>query len=203
MSRLLMAALLSGLALTAAGHVPEASAEVTTRLSCKGSILGFEKRGDERLVSYQDDHGHIIEVWCTRRIFDSQFDLRISKEPPAHDDDGHGDPVAPGRLATVGGCFFDDGDNQGPIIVYDQVGAYAKVEWINMDPYHRRTYRFSYDFSTELITITATVEGCPPASKVLAPQSSYRKLEALLPHPQSAACARGALGNFGPPESSP
>jgi hypothetical protein len=193
-----MATLVSAMALAAPGHCPAASTQAgITRFSCKGAILGFQKLGHQRLASYQDGHGHHIELWCTRRIFDSQFDLRVAMAKPAPADDGRRDPAAP-PLATIGGCFFDNGENEGPIILSAPGGAYAKVEWITRDPNRWRQYRFSYDFATELLTVTATVRGCTPVSKVLAPQASYRKLAALLPHPESQACATGYTGNVAP-----
>ena len=77
-------------------------------------------------------------------------------------------------------------------------GAYAKVEWMTEDLSHEKKYRFSYDFATKQVTITATVRGCAPVSKVLAPQPTYKSLAALLPHPETEVCAVGALRNFGP-----
>jgi len=174
-----------------------------TRLSCKGAILGFTKLGDQRLATYQDDHGHRIELWCTRRIFDSQFDLRVALGQSPQHSVNRQISAAPDRLATVGGCFFDNGDNEGPIIVRGPTGAYAKVEWITQDPNHRRQYRFSYDFGTKLVTVTAKVRGCAPVSRVLAPQASYKKLASLLPHPENQSCAASYLGNFNPSAPSP
>ena len=199
MSRWLMPALMSGSVVAALGYCLAASAQPQMiRLSCKGAILNFERLGDERLAVYQDAHGHRIELWCTRRIFNSQFDLRIAVAEPAHGRDASQHPVASVRLSTVGGCFFDDGNNEGPFIVRDPYGAYAKVEWMTEDLSHEKKYRFSYDFATKQVTITATVRGCAPVSKVLAPQPTYKSLAALLPHPETEVCAVGALRNFGP-----
>ncbi|HUN41939.1 MAG TPA: hypothetical protein VMU81_16765 [Acetobacteraceae bacterium] len=204
MSRLLAPALLIGLALAGPSRCPTASAAAAiTRFSCQGAILGFRKLGNQRLASYQDGHGHRIEIWCTRRIFDSQFDLRIALEQSSHDSDGPHDPPAPERLATVGGCFFDNGENDGPIIVRGPSGAYARVDWITETPSHRRKYHFSYDFTTKLLTVTAMVQGCAPVSKIVAPQASYQKLAALLPHPETQACAASYLGNFNPSAPGP
>jgi len=198
-----MAALLSGLA-TAAAHGPAAAAAPPlTHLTCEGAILGFQQLGDHRLASYQDAHGHRIELWCTRRVFDSQFDLRVAVAAPAHGGDGRPDPVAPGRLATVGGCFFDNGDNQGPIFVVDPGGGYVTVAWVTQDPADRRKYRFSYDFASKLVTVTATVAGCAPVSKVVAPQPSYRRLAKLLPHPETQSCALPPMGGFNPTAPTP
>ena len=194
-----MSAFLSSLLVAALGHCPAAPAQSRiTRFSCKGAILNFERLGDERLALYQDAHGHRIELWCTRRVFDSQFDLRITSEKPEHAGDASQHPLASGRRSTVAGCFFDDGNNEGPIIIRDPNGAYAKVEWITEDLSHDRKYRFSYDFTTARVTITAIVRGCAPVSAVLPPQPSYKRLAALLPHPETEACALGARGNFGP-----
>ena len=195
-------ALLIGLAAALLTHVPAASAAIT-RFSCKGAILGLQKLGDHRLASYQDGHGHRVELWCTRRIFDSQFDLRIGVGQSARGSDDRRYPAPPARLATVGGCFFDNGENEGPIIIRGPGGAYARLEWITEDPSHRRKYRFSYDFATNLLRVTATVRGCAPVSKVLPPPASYRKLAALLPHPETLACAAGNPGNFNPSAPSP
>jgi len=204
MDRLILAAVFSGLLLAAPVRCPAASAQgPTSRLSCNGSILKFEKLGDHRLVSYQDSYGHHIELWCTRRIFDAQFDLRVAMAPAAGKNDDPRDPVPPERLATVGGCFFDNGVNEGPIILTDTNGAYTKVEWVTEDPSHWRKYRFSYDFNTKLVTVTSMVQGCAPVTKRLAPQASYKSLAALLPHPEKDACAAGPVGHFNPAAPTP
>lgn len=203
MSRWIVAALVSGLA-AAFGHCPAALAQTPiTRLSCKGAILGFEQLGDHRLATYQDAYGHHIELWCTRRIFDSQFDLRVALNAPVQTAAGKRDAAASDPLATVGGCFFDNGDNDGPIIVNAPGGAYTRVEWTTATPSHRRQYRFSYDFATDKVTITATVRGCPAVSKIVAPQPSYKNLAALLPHPESQPCAQNALGTADQPTPAP
>lgn len=194
MARLLAVIALLGLVQMPPGFARAASAPAgTTGFSCKGAILAFEHLGDQRLATYQDGHGHRIELWCTRRIFDSQFDLRASVGP-ARGDHPQGS-AAFDRLATVAGCFFDNGETIGPTIIDDVRGAYAKVEWINEDPSHWRKYRFSYDFGTRLVTVTATVQGCDPITKVLAPQPSYAQLSALLPHPEKGACRANAAGS--------
>lgn len=203
MGRLILAAVLSGLVLAAPGRCPAASAQgPITRLSCNGSILRFEKLGDHQLVSYQDKFGHHIELWCTRRIFDSQFDLRVAMAPAPRDNHDSRDPPSE-RLATIGGCFFDNGVNEGPTIFTDATGAYTKVEWITEDPSHWRKYRFSYDFITKLITVTSTVQGCAPVTKLLAPQASFKRLAALLPHPEKQACAASSVGHFNPTAPTP
>jgi len=173
------------------------------RLSCKGAILGLQKLGDQRLASYRDGHGHDIELWCTRRVFDSQFDLRVAMVASAGSAQGRQDPAAPTPMRTVGGCFFDNGDNQGPIIAGNPDGSYARVAWITQDPTHRRTYRFNYDFATRQVTITATVSGCAPVTKVVAPQPSYARMADALPHPESQACALGVPGGLNPTAPSP
>ena len=196
MSRVLTAVVLPVLALALPGVAAAASTKAgTTGFSCKGAILAFEKLGDQRLATYQDNLGHRIELWCTRRIFDSQFDLRAGVRKSARNGRNPQDAVASARLATVGGCFFDNGETVGPIIVSDAAGAYAKVEWINEDPDHWRKYRFSYDFASNEVTVTATVQGCASVTKVLPPQPSYAKLAALLPHPEKDACLGNAAGS--------
>jgi len=190
-----IAMLISGLALMlprpgAAGTTPPPLIE----LSCRGAILGFNKPGDQRLAVYQDRHGHRLELWCTRRIFDSQFDLRVAMGVPAHTGSGGPNPAEPTPLATIGGCFFDNGDNLGPNITRTADGTFAKVEWITANPNHHRRYRFSYDFATRRVTITATVSGCPAVTLLVPPQPSYRAMNDLLPHPETQACALGAMG---------
>ena len=158
--------------------------------------MGFQGLGDHLLETYQDRHGHRIELWCTRRIFDSQFDLRIAVGNAAPAIEAAGDPhiQAPaGPMANVGGCFFDNGENQGPIIDRNPDGGFARVEWITEDPTHRRKYLFRYDFATRQVAITATVTGCAPVLKVVLPQQSYARMNDLLPHPEKDACATGGL----------
>lgn len=158
-------------------------------MPCKSAILTLGPVGDQRLAHYADGHGHRIDLWCTRRVFISRYDLRIAT---TNGTSAAEDSASPVPALTVGGCFFAEGDNQGPFIFRKPDGAFAKVEWINKDPSHRNQYKFSYDFGTRLVTITATTNGCAPLTKIVSPQPSFKKMLDALPDLPGGACASGS-----------
>jgi hypothetical protein len=147
---------------------------------CRGAILGAGKPGEERLEYFGDGHGHEVELWCVRGIFSAHFDLRIGWIEQ---------PSGVRRTRTIAGCFFDDGRNSGPDMVRDTNGAYSRVEWINRSPPSKQTtYRFSYDYSADKVSITVETPCHAPISKIVAPQENIDRLEALLPDPPRGAC---------------
>ena len=157
---------------------------------CRAAGAEFWKAGNRRVEYYQDQHGHAVELWCARGVFSAHYDLRVDRADPA---DRHG--AAAGQSAdvrhhsmTVAGCLFNYGKNIGPDIYRDASGAYSKVDWTSRDPSRREEYRFSYDFSTGMVTITLTTPCSAPVSKVVAPQESYEKLTDVLPDPPAGSC---------------
>ena len=167
------------LALFAFAVVSPATADIA-RFQCRGAILGAGKPGEERLEYFDDRHGPDVELWCVRGVFAAHFDLRIGwtdQSSGVH------------RSRTIAGCFFDDGRNSGPNMTSDDAGTYARVEWINRSPPSKNTtYRFSYDYRVDKVTITVESACHAPISKIVAPQDNIDRLEALLPEPPRDAC---------------
>jgi hypothetical protein len=152
-----------------------------TVLHCHSAGLMLDKVGRELVEHFDDRHGRDIELWCVRGIFTAHFDLRI----------GWNDRAIPGghRSMTIAGCFFNHGNNIGPDLSFDASGAYSKVEWTNeAPPSENVTYRFSYDYGTGMVTITATTPCHAPISKVVTPQENFDQLHDLLPEPPAGAC---------------
>jgi hypothetical protein len=138
-----------------------------TRTECNSAGLALGALGETRLQTYSDGQGRTVELWCVRRVFGSNFDLRV---------------IERGQSATVAGCYFAQANNIGPTLHLAPSGAYTKVEWINQSLTAQGTsYRFSYDFAARQVTITATAACRPPATTVLAPQKNFEDLERLLP----------------------
>lgn len=159
--------------------------------NCSSAILALGQPGDRPIDQFRDGHGHVIELWCTSGVFTSQWDLRLAStgRTDAPHTAAAGALNAPDRGLTIGGCFFDNGTNTGPAIARDPDGAFARVAWTNRSAFGEpRTYRFSYDFHTGRVTITLTSACGAPVVKVVAPQQSYAKMDALLPHPSGSAC---------------
>ena len=157
------------------------AAAAAAHFECRGAILGAGKPGEERLEYFDDRHGHQVELWCIKGIFAAHFDLRIGwteQMSGVH------------RSRTIAGCFFDDGRNSGPDMVRDADGAYTRVEWINRSPPSKQTtYRFSYDYSADMVSIAVETPCHAPISKIVAPQDNIDRLEALLPEPPAGACS--------------
>lgn len=148
---------------TAAAQAPPPG----TRTECNSAGLALSAIGETRLQTYSDGQGRTVELWCVRRVFGSNFDLRV---------------IENGQGATVAGCYFAQANNIGPTLHLAPSGAYTKVEWINQSLTAQGTsYRFSYDFSARQVTITATAACRPPVTTVLAPQKNFEDLERLLP----------------------
>jgi hypothetical protein len=144
-------------------------------LPCSLAAPAFWETGSQLRRSYGDGQGHHVELWCDRNLFSSHWDLRI---------DG-GEPPEVRRSMTIGGCFFNEGESNGPIIYEGERHQYARIEWTNQDPANEHEkYKFVYDYSTGLVTITATEPGAPPAMAMVHPQESWEKLKDLLPDPR-------------------
>lgn len=138
-----------------------------TRTECNSAGLALSAIGETRLQTYTDTQGRTVELWCVRRVFGSNFDLRV---------------IESGTTATIAGCYFAQATNIGPTLHLAPSGAYTKVEWINQSLTAQGTsYRFSYDFAARAVTITATAACRPPATTVLPPQKNFEDLERLLP----------------------
>lgn len=138
-----------------------------TRTECNSAGLAFGALGESRLQTFSDGHGRTVELWCVRRVFGSNFDLRV---------------VEGGRSATVAGCYFAQAQNIGPTLHLAPSGAYTKVEWVNESLTARGTsYRFSYDFAARAVTITATAACRAPVTLTVPPQPDFQQLERLLP----------------------
>lgn len=156
--------------------------EQLATLSCRFAGPAFWEIGSELRRHYEDGHGHHVELWCERNVFGAHWDLRI---------DG-GEPPEAHRSMTIGGCFFNQGESNGPIIQEGAGRQYTKIEWTNQDPGNEHEkYSFAYDYSTGLVTITATVPGFPPATTVVHPQETWEKMKDLLPDPERSGAASG------------
>ncbi len=138
-----------------------------TRTECNSAGLALSAIGETRLQTYSDGQGRTVELWCVRRVFGSNFDLRV---------------IENGRSATIAGCYFAQATNIGPTLHLAPSGAYTKVEWINQSLTAQGTsYRFSYDFAARAVTITATAACRPPVTRTVPPQPDFQHLERLLP----------------------
>jgi hypothetical protein len=176
------------LAMVSCAQRPSAAAAGSIHRRCSAAIRTLSHSGSRLVELDQDGHGHAIELWCTNGIVTSQWDLRVGQSKRS--DTRQAAVAPPPRSAlTIGGCFFDNGTNTGPAIRRDPDGAFATVVWINRSAFGEpRTYRFSYDFHTGLVTITLTTSCGQQVSKVVPPQASYAKMAALLPDPPRPAC---------------
>ncbi len=155
-----------------------AKAAVST-FQCEGAILDFGPSGARMLEHFEDGHGHDVELWCVRDLFQAHFDLRI----------GWHDPANIRRQASIAGCFFNDGRNDGPNFSRDPTGAFTAVEWINRSPPSRNVaYRFRYDYATARVTVTVETPCHPPVAKTIPPQPDIDRLEDMLPDPPSGSC---------------
>ena len=151
---------------------------------CTPVAVAFWRRGSELRQYYSDNHGHDVELWCHRGIFNAHWDLRVGGDQLA---DNYG--VVPAELlptihrsVTIGGCFFDNGESFGPIIYEGPDHQYIKVGWTNWDPANEHEkYEFAYDYGTGLVTVVATTPGSPPVMTVVRPQESWEQLQDLLP----------------------
>lgn len=138
-----------------------------TRTECNHAGLALSEIGETRQHTYTDGHGHTVELWCIRRIFTSNYDLRFIRN---------------GHSATIAGCYFNKAQNLGPTLHLAPSGAYTRVEWLNQSLTARGTsHHFAYEIATNQITITTTATCRPPITTVLPPQADFEKLERLLP----------------------
>ena len=176
---LLMTALLVGACANTASTLDPAQPpqQEVAALPCHNVQAAVWEQGTE-LRQYFDDHqGHNVEVWCYRGVFRAHWDVRVGW------DEAQGQrPVH--HVATIGGCFFEDGQSVGPSIAEGANHAFTRVEWTNQDPAHaHKKYKFSYEFGTSKLTITAVAPGAPPVTKIVAAPASWDDLKAALPIP--------------------
>lgn len=166
------------------------AADIQTHCHSAGLALGAV--GSERLQHYDDGHGHEIELWCVKGVFNAHYDLRIgwNERTPAPD----GTVGVVHRFRTIAGCFFNHGHNTGPDISSDAGGAFSQVVWTNESPSEGVTYRFSYDYAVGRVTVTVATPCHAPVSKVVDPQDSFGQLDDLLPDPPGGACSSTASG---------
>lgn len=177
------------LLILAAPHAVEAQQQIPA--DCGNARWKLWKLGGERLEYYEDAWGRDVEVWCIRGVLNAHFDIRISWTV-REDDRGIADGRPPNYykvVKTVGGCYFNRGDNGGPDIVKGADKTFRTVEWTNIDPASKKVYKFSYDWSTGKLTITTTKPGGgPPNVQVVDPPESYEDLAKLLPDPVIRNC---------------
>lgn len=155
------------------------AAEVITH--CRSAGLSFGDVGRTILQHYDDGHGHQVELWCVKGVFNAHYDLRIVEA----------DRLVPGgrRSKTIAGCFFNYGTNRGPDLSYDGTGAFSAISWSNeAPPPERVAYRFNYEYRTGMVTISAETPCHPPSIVRVAPQDSFEKMEDLLPPAPSGVC---------------
>lgn len=182
---------LASCVILAAPYTAEAQNPIPGTADCDNAGLKFWKLGGERLEYYEDAWGRDVEVWCIRGVFNAHFDIRISWT--VREDTGG---IADGRppnyykvVKTVGGCYFDNGNNGGPDIVTGADKTFSTVGWTNIDPASKKEYKFSYDWLTGKLTITTTKPGGgPPNVQVVDPPNSYEDLAKLLPDPEIRSC---------------
>jgi hypothetical protein len=147
------------------------------KLPCENVLVAVWAQGTELRQYYTDHHGRDIEVWCYRGVFRSHWDVRVG-----WDEQQGARPVH--HSATIGGCFFDNGQSVGPYIAETADDRYAKVAWTNEDPANEhKKYRFDYDFGTGQLTITGTIPGAPATTKTVAAPPGWDQLKAQLPFP--------------------
>ena len=159
-----------------------ASAQVTLPV-CGYAGLMVRDWGAERVRSYVDPAGRSVEVWCIRSLFTAHYVVRIGWNDREHAGAAAGQPTAVVRqVRTMAGCYFTHGDNEGPDISEDSAHAFTKVTWTNQDAHNRATaFRFSYDWTTGKLTITATAPGLAPVVRIVDPPDTYEALHKLLP----------------------
>ncbi len=147
------------------------------RVPCESVLPAVWDQGAELRQYHTDHHGRDVEVWCYRGVFRSHWDVRVGWDELEQQRSVH-------HTATIGGCFFDNGQSVGPWILEDADHRYTRIEWTNQDPANEhKKYRFSYDFSTGKETITGIIPGSPPITKVVAAQPTWDQLKAQLPFP--------------------
>ena len=147
-------------------------------LPCHNVQAAVWEQGTELRQYFTDHHGHDVEVWCYRGVFRAHWDVRVGWE------ERNVQQAAVHHSATIGGCFFEDGQSTGPFIEQGANHEFTKIEWTNQDPAHaHKKYRFSYDFGTRQLTITAAAPGTPPVTKIIAAQATWDDLEKALPLP--------------------
>jgi hypothetical protein len=167
--------------------LPSARAQVSqtpqvSQTHCRSAALKFGAVGSELIERFDDGHGHDVELWCVRTVFTAHFDLRIGWDEQTPSGLIH-------RSATIAGCFFNHGRNSGPDLVRDNQGAWSKVEWTNIGPPDdNATYRFSYDYHSGMVTVTAATACHGPVTRLLEPQANFERLNDLLPDPPEGAC---------------
>jgi hypothetical protein len=161
-------------------------------LPCETSLFD----GDTRMEYYEDESGNDVEVWCIRGYvrWSQHYELRISY----HTKESGGDiaPFDPGRkvvdehIRTAGGCYLDNGENQGPDI-FETPGSpkkkFSHVTWTNTDPATKKEHKFTYNWATNKLTITTT-DGTKVSTQTVDPPASYEDLQKLLPDPEIHTC---------------
>ena len=148
---------------------------------------------DSLIESFVDAKGNDVEVWCVRNVnFFSQeayYELRISY------------PVFTSGIIrhTAGGCYFDGGQNLGPILNGDKPGIndLQNVTWVNIDPKHPGTnYTFTYDWKTGNVTIIKFKNGTnfppilyhPPSALDMELGKEYKHLGEAIADPAANHC---------------
>ena len=146
-------------------------------LPCHNVQAAVWEQGTELRQYFSDHHGHNVEVWCYRGMFRAHWDVRVGWDEPQGQRPVH-------HSATIGGCFFEDGQSVGPFIEQGVDHEFTRVEWTNQDPAHEhKRYKFSYDFGSGMLTITAAAPGAPPVTKIVAAQATWDDLKKALPIP--------------------
>ncbi len=147
-----------------------------THTECNHAGLALSEIGATRQHVYTDGHGHTVELWCIRRVFTANYDLRFIRN---------------NQSATIAGCYFNKAQNLGPTLHLAPSGAYTSVEWLNQSLTSTGTsHHFAYNIATNQITVTTTATCRPPVITVLPPHADFEKLERLLP-PRTDCPAEG------------
>jgi hypothetical protein len=175
--------LMTALSLCACGNTastlepPQAPQPEVAALPCHNVQAAVWEQGIELRQYFTDHHGHDVEVWCYRGVFRAHWDVRVGWDASHAQGPVH-------HSATIGGCFFENGQSAGPFIKQDANHEFTTVEWTNQDPAHaHKKYNFSYDFGTGKLAVTATAPGMPPVTKIIAAQATWDDLENALPMP--------------------
>lgn len=183
------------LTLSVVGSAEVAKAQSVSGEACEKTFWKVWQ-GDYRMEYYVDEFGNDVEVWCRRGFPRYQhYEVKISylSEGVPEAAIAPFDPerkVVQEQHRTTGGCFFDSGENGGPDI-YQTPGSpkkkFSRVTWTNTDPKTKKEYKFTYDWSSKILTITTT-NGSQVTTKNVAPPESWEDLQKLLPDPAINGC---------------